>query len=370
MKVLQICKYFPPVFGGIEQVAYDISDGFLSEYNIPVDVFCVNDINKDIVENSGYNITRCGIIGRLFSTPISLSFFKHWKKIRNKYDIIHLHLPNPLAVLALFLFRSRSKIIIHWHSDIVKQKKLLFLFKPFQTWILKRCDKVIVTSPIYGENSVALKNYQNKLICIPIGIEKERLPENELFLSEMKNKFHGKKIVFSLGRLVYYKGFDYLIDAAKYLPEDIVILIGGQGELYEELNAFIKNANLGDKVHLLGSISFDKLSSYYKLCDVFCLPSIHKSEAFGVVQLEAMSYKKPLVSTDIPGSGVSWVNLDGYSGVVVQPKNSKLLAAGIVHVLENKDVMSKNSYQRFRQIFTKKDMINSINELYFRMNKL
>lgn len=364
MKVLQVCKFFPPVFGGIEQVAYDISDGFFSVYSRAVDVLCVNNKSQTVEEKNDYNIYRCGILGVLFSTPISFSFINKWRKIRNEYDVIHLHLPNPLAVLSLFLFPTKSKVVIHWHSDIVKQKKLLLLFKPLQTWILNHAASVIVTSPVYGEKSPALQAYQQKLTCIPIGIAENKMPENILIENELKQQFEGKKVVFSLGRLVYYKGFEFLIRAAKELPEDVVILIGGEGELYEQLTTLIKELELTDRVTLLGGIPYDRLSSYYKLCDLFCLPSIHESEAFGVVQLEAMSFKKPIVSTDIENSGVPWVNQNGFSGVVVEPGNAKSLAIGILSALKDVDALSENAYLRFQENFTKDKMIHSINHLY------
>ncbi|WP_034496614.1 glycosyltransferase [Buttiauxella agrestis] len=364
MKVLQVCKFFPPVFGGIEQVAYDISDGFYSLHSRSIDVLCVDNKSNDSEEKHNYKIFRCGILGVVFSTPISFSFIKKWREIRNNYDVIHLHLPNPLAVIALFLFPTKNRIVIHWHSDIVKQKKLLFLFKPFQTWILKQAARVIVTSPVYGIKSSALQPYQQKLTCIPIGIDENKMPNNVFYESELHKKYAGKKIVFSLGRLVYYKGFEFLVKAAKQLPPDTVILIGGEGELYGKLTTLISELELTDKVILLGGIPYDQLSAYYKLCDVFCLPSIHESEAFGVVQLEAMSFKKPVVSTDIANSGVPWVNKNGYSGVVVEPGNSEALAAGIITVLEKANVLSENAYLRFHTNFTKNKMVESLNQLY------
>jgi rhamnosyl/mannosyltransferase len=364
MKVLQVCKFFPPVFGGIEQVAYDISDGFCSFYSKAIDVLCVNNKSQNSEEDVGYKIYRCGILGVLFSTPISFSFIKKWRVIRNDYDIIHLHLPNPLAVLALFLFPTKSKIVIHWHSDIVKQKKLLLLFKPLQAWILNRADCIIVTSPVYGDTSPTLKPYQQKLVCIPIGIAENKMPSNLLFEDMLRQKYAGKRIVFSLGRLVYYKGFEFLVKATKELPDDIVILIGGEGELQEQLTVLIRELELTDRVILLGGIPYDQLSSYYKLCDLFCLPSIHESEAFGVVQLEAMSFRKPLVSTNIINSGVPWVNQNGFSGVVVEPSNPKSLANGILSVFEDIEVLSENAYVRFQDNFTKDKMIESTERLY------
>ncbi|TDN55094.1 rhamnosyl/mannosyltransferase [Buttiauxella sp. JUb87] len=364
MKVLQLSKFFPPVFGGVEQVAWDISDGFDNMYSTPIDVLCVND--KNLNENDGvnYKILRSATIGVLFSTPISFSFINKWRRIRNNYNIIHVHLPNPLAVLALFLFRTEAKIVLHWHSDIVKQKKLLRLFRPLQNWILARADKIIVTSPVYGESSNCLRHVQSKIECIPIGIDERRFDENYTFLSTLQKKYKGKKIVFSLGRLIYYKGFEYLIDAARELPDNIVILIGGKGELLESLRKKIIDNELNHKVVLLGGIPSEALDSYYQLCDVFCLPSIHESEAFGVVQLEAMRHAKPLISTKIPKSGVSWVNQNQETGIVVEPCDSSALAKAIITILQGNNNFGHNAEKRFLTMFTKKLMIHKLHTLY------
>lgn len=367
MKVLQVCKFFPPVFGGIEQVAFDISDGLKKLHQNYVDILCVSNTSKSSLENWGYKIFRESIIGVLFSTPISFSYIMRWMKIRNDYDIVHVHLPNPLAVLALFLFRTKAKVVIHWHSDIVKQKKLLILFKPLQHWILKRSEKIIVTSDVYGKTSLSLREYQSKIISIPIGIEPDGFPVDELFYAELKEKFKGRKVVFSLGRLVYYKGFAFLIEAARNLPDDTVIIIGGEGELKKSLQEKISANNLDDKVFLVGGILYGHLSSYYMLCDIFCLPSIHESEAFGVVQLEAMSFKKPIVSTNIKNSGVPWVNKSGVSGIVVEPCDANALVDGIMMAIAQKDILSFKAYNRFLELFTKRKMVDDIYDLYMRL---
>ncbi|HCB1652139.1 TPA: glycosyltransferase [Citrobacter farmeri] len=365
MKVLQISKFYPPVHGGIEQVAFDISEGLAKEKNQSVDVLCVDPIGKrpsDLAKK--YKIFRQKLWLVLFSTPFSFSFITKWHNLRCKYDIVHVHLPNPLAVLSLFIFPPKGKIILHWHSDIVKQKKLLILFYPFQRWILKKSSSIIVTSPIYGKCSPSLQNFQDKIRCIPIGVNTNDMPINLHMEKIIKDTYQDKKIVFTLGRLVYYKGINYLIDASKLLPDDYVVLIGGAGPLYNDLEKQIVDNNLSEKVILLDSVKYENLSSYYKCCDIFCLPSIHESEAFGVVQLEAMSFSKPLVSTDIPGSGVSWVNQHRTSGIVVAPCNPEALAKGILEVMDNNEKYSRGSKERFEAFFTKDLMVNHVSDLY------
>lgn len=365
MKVLQFSKFYPPVHGGIEQVAFDISEGIAKSNGQQVDVLCVDPVGKrKDDEKHHYSIFREKIFAQLFSTPLSISLIFKWRKIRNSYDVIHVHLPNPLAVLALFLFPPKGKIVLHWHSDIVKQKKLLMFFSPLQKWILERSSHIIVTSPIYGQSSATLQPYQNKIVCIPIGVDTHIMPLNEDLEQKIRSQYHDKKIVFSLGRLVYYKGMEYLIEAAKELPDDYVVLIGGTGPLIDSLKQKVSENKLSEKVILLGSINYSDLASYYKACDVFCLPSIHESEAFGVVQLEAMSFSKPLVSTNIPRSGVAWVNQHNETGIVVEPNDAKALANGIISVLNKSDVYSKGAKARFDTMFTKELMVQNIINLY------
>lgn len=365
MKVLQVSKFYPPVHGGIEQVAFDISEGIANKNSQPVDVLCVDPIGQRKEDGQySYKVFRQKMFAQLFSTPLSLSLIFKWRKLRNSYDVIHVHLPNPLAVLALFLFPPRGKIVLHWHSDIVKQKKLLMLFAPLQKWILDKCSAIIVTSPVYGQSSPSLQAYQDKIVCIPIGVDTSVMPVNELMGKTIHEQYKNKKIVFSLGRLVYYKGMEYLIDAAKHLPDDYVVLIGGTGPLLDTLKEKVINDGLTNKVILLGSINYAELASYYKACDVFCLPSIHESEAFGVVQLEAMSFSRPLVSTNIPGSGVAWVNQHNETGIVVEPNDANALANGIISVINGCETYGKGAKARFDTMFTKELMVKNIINLY------
>lgn len=365
IKVLHIGKFYPPYFGGIETVNYDIVEG-VNKKGIQVDVLCSNHERGRKESKEKYKIYRANTLKVVASTPLSFDLVFLLKKIQREYDIIHVHLPNPLANLAVFLTRPKARIILHWHSDIVKQKNLLKLYKPLQTWLLKRADAIIATSPNYIKGSEFLQKYLSKTSYIPLGVEKMRV--NETKLTSLREQYKGKKIVFALGRLIYYKGFEYLIDAAEFLPENILVLIGGVGELYEEFQKRISAKGLENKVQLLGKIPFDELGAYYELCDVYCMPSIEKSEAFGVVQIEAMSFGKPIVSTDIEGSGVPWVNENEVSGVVVQPKNSKDLANGLIKVLNSSEGQyqqyATNAEKRFLELFTKEKMVQDFYNLY------
>ncbi|ELR4888070.1 glycosyltransferase, partial [Escherichia coli] len=334
MRILEVSKLYPPFWGGIETVVYDIST-VLKQKDYDVDVLCVSESNhssREVMDN--VNVYRCSSIVHMASTYISFEFIKVWRSIRNNYDVIHVHLPNPLALLAIFLFRPRRgcKIIVHWHSDIIKQKFLKIPFIPLQNSLLSNCDKIIATSQVYANSSLDLKKYLNKVAIIPIGIDDKRMSIDVDRIKKIKNSYPGKLIVFSLGRHVYYKGFDYLIDAAKYLDDNYIIIIGGQGQLTSSLNEKISKYDLSKRVKLIGRINEEDVSSYFYAADIFCLPSIERSEAYGVVQLEAMACGTPIISTDISGSGVSWVNKHGVTGLVVKNKNPQELAKGIKYL--------------------------------------
>ena len=232
---------------------------------------------------------------------ISPGMISTLRKICREYDIIHVHHPDPMACLALLCSGYKGRVLLHWHSDIQKQKMLLRLYRPLQDWLLRRAEIVVGTSPVYLAESPYLKKVQDKTVCLPIGVEPMRPAEKEV--EAIQKKYRGKKIVFSLGRLVHYKGYRFLVEAARYLDGSYIILIGGTGVLKEELQAEIETLGLQKRVELLGRVSDEELPAYYGACKVFCLSSVQKTEAFGIVQIEAMSCGKPVVATDIPGSG-------------------------------------------------------------------
>jgi len=364
MKILQFGKFFPPDVGGIESVIYNLTEKLSQK--IKCDVLCSSSHNKTLIEHRGmYTVIRTASFGKLFSTSISPAMIYWLRKIGNRYDIIHLHLPDPMANSAYFLVRPRAKLIVHWHSDIVRQKKLLPFYEPLQNWLLNRADKIIATSPNYIEGSKYLRKYKEKCIMIPLGLNPEILKVDENKVKEIKNLFKDKQIVFSLGRLIYYKGFEYLVEAMRNV--DAYLLIGGSGPLKEKLQKQIENLNLNKKIFLLGEIKREDAGSYYQACDLFCLPSIYKTEAFGLVQLEAMYFSKPIVSTDIQGSGVGWVNQNNITGLVVQPKNSIALAEAINKIINNpelKEKLGENTKRRFEKEFDIKIIADRFLKLY------
>ncbi len=368
MKVLQLGKFYP-IRGGVEKVAFDLMKG-LSEKHISCDMLCAAEEGSDrIIRLNDYaRLICCRTWVKACATMISPSMIFTLRRICREYDIIHVHHPDPMACLALFLSGYKGKVVLHWHSDIQKQKLLLKFYRPLQQWLLRRADKIVGTSPVYLAESPWLQKVQEKTVCLPIGVV-PMAPEPEA-VEAIRQQYPGKKIVFSLGRLVAYKGFCFLVEAARYLSEDYVVLIGGTGALKEELEKEIEDLNLQNKVKLLGRVSDGDLPAYYGTCEVFCMSSVQKTEAFGIVQIEAMSCGKPVVATQIPQSGVSWVNKEGISGLNVEPGKAQELAEAIERITGNAETyqrFSEGAKTRYQEMFTKERMIEKCLTIYLEL---
>lgn len=348
---------------------YDLTNGFAAR-GIECDMLCANNdttVKQLIIkELSPRNkVIICPTKIKMFATMLSPAMIKELKRRCNAYDIIHVHHPDPMAALALYMSGYKGKVVLHWHSDILKQAQLLKLYRPLQNWLIKRACRIVGTTPVYIKESPDLASVQEKCTYLPIGIDD--VPYNKDATDKLRNQYAGKKIIFSLGRLVGYKGYEYLIDAAKNLGDDYIVLIGGAGPLKEKLQAQIEASNLSDKVKLLGRVSDEDLPNYYHATDLYCLSSTMKTEAFAIVQIEAMSCGKPVVSTRIPSSGVAWVNAHEESGLTVETCNAKALSDAFKTILED-DILYQNlahgARNRFETLFRKEVMIDKCLEIY------
>lgn len=369
MKILQIGKFWP-ILGGVEKVMYDLTRG-LSKRGIECDMLCasadgytgimrVNDCGRVIVVKT---------LAKAKSTMLSPQMVQILKKTASRYDIIHIHHPDPMAALALYASGYKGKVVLHWHSDILRQRLLKKFFLPLQSWLLRRADKIVCTSPNYIEGSSELRPFLSKISCIPIGIE-PIMPDKKA-VAEIKKSIAGRKIVFSVGRLIPYKGFDNLIKSAEHLPDDYLVVIAGEGPLKKDLEQLIAERGLESKVILPGRIADRDRDAMMAAASVFCLPSVEKTEAFGIVLIEALSVGLPIVATNIPGSGTSWVNAHGISGRNVECGNPYRLAEAIVKIVENRDsaYYPENARKRWEELFTFDRFIDNVNCLYINMMK-
>lgn len=378
MKILQLGKFYP-IRGGVEKVMRDLTEG-LSERGVRCDMLCAKlpsvpvdtkDLGKEKVSkevlaiqlNPYGRIICVKALAKWAGTMISPAMISYLKAHCREYDIIHIHHPDPMAALALFLSGYKGRVIVHWHSDIVSQKLLLLFYKPLQNWMLRRAEQIVGTTPVYVKNSPHLKHFQPKCTAVPIGILP--VPMKEADIARIRMSFMAKYHILSVGRLVPYKGYQYLIAAMQYLPESFELQIVGEGPLRSRLEKFIRENHLEHRVSLPGYLpEGDEFNALFGACDVFVLPSIIKTEAFGIVQIEAMSCGKPVVATTIPGSGVSWVNKDGVSGMNVPPRNAQMLATAIQRVLGNREKYSNGARHLYEERYTLDNMINNVLKIY------
>jgi len=370
MKILQFGKFYPPHIGGIEKVMFDLTEG-LNRRGIHCDVLCSNKEPKYIEDKSrGYSIIRTRSYGIYHSVSITPQIISKLRQVQDIYDVIHVHLPDPMAAVALFLCKPKAGIVLHWHGDVIRQRLLLPLYKPFQTWMLKRSDVIVATSPNYIEGSSTLAPYRARCHVVPIGVDISGISVLSGKVREIRERFKGKRIVFSIGRLTHYKGYEYLIEAAGYLGDDYVILIAGSGGLDKALTRRIRRLGLTGKVHMLGRVEYEDVGSYYEASDVFCLSSVSKNEGFGIVQVEAMLFGKPVVSTNIRGSGVMYANIDGETGLIVEPRDPQALAGAISRICSDPELYERlvaGGLKRASEVFTVDNMLNSTLEVYERV---
>ena len=368
MKVLHICKYYYPYKGGMETHVYNLCNR-LRDKHVNLEVLAFNDgfITKhDIIRN--ISVTRIASYGKIFSTPLSLSLPLYLSK--NGFDIFHIHLPNPIVNIFTLLMRLKN-IIVTYHSDIIKYKYVFRIYKPFLLRLLNKVNYIIVPSPITIESSNILSKYKDKCIAIPHGIELKKYNQTELIkkkVNEIKKIFSNRIILF-VGRLRYYKGLEYLIKAMKRI--DGILLIVGKGNLEFRLKKLVFKLDLNDKIYFLGEIPDEELIFFYHACMVVVLPSIEKSESFGIVQLEAMACYKPVISTNIK-TGVSWVNQNMKTGFVIPPKDVNSLSSAINKLINDERLRNRfgeNGRKRVEEEFTAELMSNRVVDLYEKMSR-
>ncbi|PRD48219.1 glycosyltransferase [Sphingobacterium haloxyli] len=372
MNILQLGKFYP-IRGGVEKVMYDLTLG-LSERKVHCDMLCASteDYPAETIKLNAYGeVMVLPTRLKLAATMLAPKMILKLRRIAKYYDIIHIHHPDPMACLALFLSGYKGKVVLHWHSDILKQKTLLKLYAPLQTWLIRRADSIVGTTPVYVAESPFLQNVKHKISYIPIGVSPLKSDKEEV--AHIRERYGHKHLIFSLGRLVEYKGYEYLIRAVADLEDGFHLLIGGKGPLKTSLEALIQKLGVKDRVTLLGFIPDEEIANYYDATDIFCLSSIRKTEAFAIVQIEAMSFGKPIISTHIPGSGVSWVNKDGVSGLVVERENPEVLAHAINKITADpvlKRQLSEGSRKRYEAYFTRHKMVEKSLEVYDRLRKI
>ena len=348
MKILQVGKYYPPIRGGMEAHLQILSELLQKREEVSEITVIVSNKNSltEIQQKDNLKIIRLPRT-LLFSVPFNFSLRSY---LTSDYDIVHLHMPNPSAVLAYILAKPQSSLILTWHADIHKYHLLKFFYQPFVNYLLKKSKAIIVTNP---QSLNQFHKFRYKTIMVPLGIP---LPKNIIPKEE--------DFILFIGRLVHYKGLEYLLGA---MPKtNIRLIIIGNGPLKRKLQDLCSKLNLNSKVSFLGEIPQEEKNDYLQRSKMLVLPSIAKNEAFGIVQLEAMAYAKPVISTRL-NTGVEFVNLHKKTGLIIPPKNSNALTQAINYLLQNPNIANeygKFAQERVRKEFSAALMLDKIMEIY------
>jgi glycosyltransferase involved in cell wall biosynthesis len=359
LTVVHVGKYYPPFRGGMETHLQGLSD----ELNGIVDLkVLVANAGRRTVEEvvEGVAVTRVGKLFDFKSAPICPDLVR---KIRSvKADIIHIHWPNPMAVLAYLASGHQGRLVITYHSDIVRQKTLAAAFTPILRYALSKAAAIIVSSPNYIDSSEILCEHKSKCRVIPFGVSVEHFNQYDQKKVRRIRERYGPRIVLGVGRMVYYKGFEHLVRAMARVNAHLLII--GQGPLREQLRQLALELKVSDRVTFLSEV--DDVRPYHHASDVFVLSSVMRSEAFGIVQLEAMACGKPVINTQLD-SGVTFVSPHGVSGLTVPPADSVALANAINQLLHHPHrnaELGERARSRVKQKFTVERMARSTFELY------
>ena len=335
IRVLTFGRFADDNFGGLERYVFELARGLEGEATY----------TNIVARRGGAPDTR--VVGEtvaaqpwfnLGGTPVCPSMPLHTLRLHRArpFDLVHLQFPaDPMAHLATSLLPRSVPRVISWHSDIVRQERLLKLYRPFLDRLLRSTAAVIAATPAHLESSTQLGAARGHAAfhIIPYGLDLARFRVRPALADELRRRHADRFLIFALGRHVYYKGFEFLIRALAQLPQAVLVL-GGQGPLTERLHEVTREAGVADRVDFVGRIPETDLPAYYHACDVYCLPSVERAEAFGIVQVEAMASGKPVVCCEL-NNGVTWVNRDGETGLVVPPADIDALAAALRRLAED-----------------------------------
>lgn len=361
-RVLQVGKYYPPYMGGIETHLHTLCQELRSRVDLRVLV--ANDRpEREESLMDGVSVTRLSTAFHLASAPVCPRMAGSIRAARA--NLVHLHLPNPAAVIAYLVSGHRGPLVISYHSDIIRQKVLGRAFEPILHRCLARASAIVVATPNHIDSSPVLQRHRSRCVVIPYGIPLRRFEQVDASAVSAIRQKYGPRIVVSVGRLVYYKGFEFLIDAMRRVDANLLLI--GDGPLRASLLQRAEAAGVAGRVHLLSRV--EDLAPFYHAADLFVLPSVWRSEAFGIVQLEAMAAGKPVVNTALD-SGVPFVSLHDVTGLTVPPGDAAALAEAMTELMEapeRRRALGAAALDRVRGEFSKEVMGERMLNLYDRL---
>jgi glycosyltransferase involved in cell wall biosynthesis len=367
MNILHIYKDYYPVLGGIENHVRILAEAQAARGHA-VTVLVANPEPHTASETlNGVRVIKAARWTTVASTPISPALF--WQAARLKADVAHLHFPHPPGEVANWLLHPAPHTVISYHSDVVRQASILRFYKPLMKRVLARAEAIVYGSPPM-KNSVYLQPHQSKLHLIPYGIPLDRFLQEpaDADVDRVTSQYLSAdtalpKLLF-VGRLRYYKGLNVLIDALPAIHAQLLIV--GSGPMQAEWQAQARSRGVAARMVWLGEVPDADLPALYHLSDVFVLPATHSSEAFGLVQVEAMASGVPTICTEL-GTGTSWVTQHEATGLVVPPSDPRALAEGINRLLADpawRRTLGAAARQRAQREFSVERLIDRVDALY------
>jgi len=379
MNILHIGKYFPPVQGGMENFLLDLACA-CEAAGIDVSVL-VHDAPRGSVQPADshlaipqvkFPVTRVRTYGQLLYAPVSPGFGRRLaREIRHrKPDLLHVHMPNTSAFWLLAPAVAKIPIVVHWHADVVgsgdrRLAAAYLLYQHLEQALLRRARAVIATSPAYAKASPSLEPWLDKTRIIPLGLDENRLATDADGSQPGWSPDSTLKIL-AVGRLSRYKGFPYLVRAVQETP-GLELIIVGEGEEHDSLQTLVTSGSADSRITLAGSLSEAARNRLMAQCDLLCLPSISRAEAFGLVLLEAMALGKPSLVTRVAGSGMSWVVEDGHNGWHVEPASAGELTQQLIRLRDERPAIARAgqcAIERFRHTFEIHTVAQQIIKLY------
>ena len=329
MRVLHAGKFYPPVRGGMETVLAALCESTAQRWQVRA-VVAHQGSRTTRERRGGVEVVRVGTLARVLSVSLSPGLARElW---RERVECVVLHEPNPPAGTLLALRTPAPRLIVWHHSDIVRPAWANATYGRVQRALYRRADCVIVAAPPMAQ-SPQVAGTARRIEVVPYGVALEPLltagaPVNG-HLAGTLARLPSPRVLF-VGRLVYYKGLAVLLEAMAAGGASLVI--AGEGPLEGKLRARATALGMANRVAFLTGLADEAIRQLYRACDVFVLPSTERTEAFGLVQVEAMASGLPVVSTDLP-TGVPWVNEHGVTGLVVPPDDAAALAGGLRRLL-------------------------------------
>ena len=369
MRIMHIGKYYPPYLGGMETVLRNLAEGLLDRF-CEVTVLTAGDGPLDRHEelvgpDSGHTgrLVRASVYGHLNSQPLTLTMMSLIRReiTHLKPDLVHLHLPNPLAAaawlgLSAWGAKEMPPLAVWYHADITRQRVGRFLVRPVVNSCLKQSVGISVSSATLAAKSPVLAPWRDKVGVIPFGIDSS--PWDEVVPS-LDGPF------LFVGRLVPYKGLDFLLKALVRVPEAELVIVG-EGPLQSALAGQAESSGITGRVHFAGPMDQGGVADYLTRARALVLPSVDASETFGLVQLEAMAAGVPVIASDLP-TGVREVGEPGSTCLLVPPGDAGVLADAMSSLQDDPELVVKlgaAGRRRFHERFTRETMLDRLLDWY------